>query len=37
MLVKCLSPQEDLLGAFSNLNDFLTLLPEMLGFSELNL
>ena len=35
--LRCLSPQEDLLGVFSNLNDFLTLLPEMLGFSELNL
>lgn len=34
--LRCISPQENLLGAFSNLNDFLTLLPEILGFTEQN-
>lgn len=34
--LRCIGTQENLLGAFSNLNDFLTLFPEMLDFIELN-
>lgn len=30
----CIHPQENLLGAFSNVNDFLTLLPETVDFTE---
>lgn len=36
MLVKMLQPTGNLLGVFSNLNDFLILLAEILGFTELN-
>lgn len=36
MLVKMLQPTGNLLGVFSNLNDFLILLAEILGVTEPN-